>query len=119
MKISDLTPVFQHPAMKEVLEIEHPAHSQGQLHQVPSFHAYEMFSISCSYARLKPIFEKTARGKLGKHKKAVFTMVLTGRMINHPHKRHYPIKATKPERLKFTKKQEMVTETIEPVQGLG
>ena len=30
-------------------------------------------------------------------------------MINHPHKRHYPIKATKPERLKFIRKLDIVT----------
>ena len=36
-------------------------------------------------------------------------MTLTGRMIKHSPNRHYPIKATKSERLKYIKKLGIIT----------
>ncbi len=80
---------------EEVLENEHPARSQGQLHQEPSFQAYMMFTLNFAYARLQDDFQGNSESRPGKHKKLVFATKGTNTMIKHSIKKRCPIKATK------------------------
>jgi hypothetical protein len=64
-----------------------------------------------------PISRRVARDRLGKHKNLVFTMAIDEDLVKQIINKHYPIKATKVELLKFIKKLEIVTGTLELVQA--